>query len=146
MGHLIGLAKAAQLLGVGRRELQQLIQKGDLNTFEGCVDVDELRRRYPTLAWQDGSILERISFLQETAFARRVRDTVMPDAEDLASRLKKRTADLAVERARAQHYCKVLRDLSAKITALHAESGPETRTQLEALNAWLIRRLDGEDV
>jgi CDP-4-dehydro-6-deoxyglucose reductase len=146
MGNLIGLARAAQLLGIGRRELQRLIQKGDLATFEGCVDVDELRRRYPTLGLQDGSILERISFLQETAFARRVRETVMPDVDDLAGKLKKRTADLAVERARARHYCTVLRDLTAQIAAMHAESGPETRERLEALNCWLIKRLDGEDV
>lgn len=143
MGKLIGLARAAQLLGIGRRELQRLIQQGDLRTFEGCVDADELRRRYPALGLQDDSMLERIGFLQETAFARRVRDTVMPDTEDLAARLKKRTADLAVERARAQHYCTVLRELCERITSLHAEGGPEVRACLESLNDWLIKRLDG---
>lgn len=142
MGNLIGLAKAAQLLGISRHELQRLVRKGDLRTFEGCVEIEELRARYPTLGLQDGSLLERISFLQETAFARRVRETVLPDVDEFAAKLKKRTADLAVERARAQHYCRILRELTGKIASLHAESGAETRACLEALNGWLVKRLD----
>lgn len=144
MTQRIGLAKSAHLLGISRRELQRLVQNGDLHTFEGCVDLDELRQRFPSLAMEDGSILERISFLQETAFSRRVRATVAPDVGDLASKLRKRTADLAVEHARAEKYCTILREFAAHVASLGSEAEGESKQLLDSLNRWLLARLEAE--
>ncbi|WP_455212524.1 helix-turn-helix domain-containing protein, partial [Kaarinaea lacus] len=41
----MGVAKAAKLLGVSRDNLQQLIRRGDLQTFEGQVDLEALKKR-----------------------------------------------------------------------------------------------------
>jgi CDP-4-dehydro-6-deoxyglucose reductase len=143
MGQYIGLAKAAHLLGISRHELQRLAHSGDLATFEGGVDLDQLRLRFPTLAMDEGSVMERLTFLQQTAFSRRVRETVMPEsAEDLSGKLKKRTADLAVERARAEKYCAILREMAGKVASLQLSASPETRLALEELNGWLLARLD----
>ena len=142
MAHWIGLAKAAHLLNISRRDLQKLIQHGDLSTFEGCVDFEELRRRYPALALEESSFMENLAFLQETAFSRRVRDTVMP-VEDLAASLKKRTAELAVERARAQKYGTLLRELASRVATMQCDAEGETKRALHEINLWLLERLEG---
>jgi hypothetical protein len=141
MTQWIGLAKSAHLLGIDRRELQKLVQSGDLHTFEGCVDLDELRQRFPALAIGESSFIEHLSFLQETAFSRRVRDTVMPDV-DLAATLKKRTAELAVERARAEKYCRILRELAGQVALMQCDAGGETKRALAVINGWLLAQLE----
>jgi hypothetical protein len=139
-----GLFMPERFPSFDRRELQRLIRNGDLRTFEGCVKLDELRQRFPSLAIEEGSLLERISFLQETAFSRRVRETVAPDHEDLAARLRKRTADLAVERARAQKYCAILRELAAHVASLHSQAEGDAKQTLDGINQWLLARLEAE--
>jgi hypothetical protein len=143
MTQWIGLAKSAHLLGIDRRQLQKLIRRGDLHTFEGCVDLDELRQHFPALAIDDRSFIEHISFLQETAFSRRVRDTVAP-ARDLAAELRKRTADLGVERARAEKYGKILRELASLVATMQCEMEGEARLALATINRWLLDRLDSD--
>jgi CDP-4-dehydro-6-deoxyglucose reductase len=142
MAQWIALSRSAHLLGISRRELQKLIQSGELHTFEGCVDLDELRRRFPVLAIDETSFIEHISFLQETAFSRRVRDTVMPTV-DLASTLRKRTADLAVERARAKKYCGILRELTTLVATMQCDADGDTKRALNTINHWLLAQLDG---
>jgi hypothetical protein len=142
MTQWIGLAKAAHQLRISRRELQKLIQNGTLQTFEGCVDFEELKRLFPGLVYEEESFIERISFLQETAFSRRVRETVMPDLQDLDAKLRKRTADLSVERARADKYCAILRELCDRMALMQCDADRETRRSIAELNRWLRERLE----
>jgi len=88
MGQQVGVAKAAHMLGVSRHDLQRLIHDGDLRTFEGQVDMDELRQRYPALALKDDPVMERIDLIRGTAFGRRVRETLMPDTDSLQIQLR----------------------------------------------------------
>ena len=59
MTRYMGVAKAAKLLGVSRENLQRLIRRGDLQTFEGQVDLEVLKKRFPALALDDSSAVER---------------------------------------------------------------------------------------
>ena len=142
MGQQVGVAKAAHMLGVSRHDLQRLILDGELNTFEGQVDLDELRRRYPALALCDDPIKERIDLIRGTAFARRVRDTIMPDSDSLQIQLRKRNADLSVAQAKMQKFRGCIEELAQLLGDLNREATPDQKKVIAIVNSWLLDRLE----
>ena len=142
MGQQVGVAKAAHVLGVSRHELQRLIHDGDLQTFEGQVDMDDLRQRYPALALKDDPIKERIDLIRGTAFARRVRETVTPDKDALEVQLRKRTADLSVAEAQMKRFRGCIEELAQLLGDLNREATPEQKAVIRVLNSWLLDKLE----
>ena len=142
MGHHIGVAKAAHLLGIERNVLQRMIRRGDLHTFEGMLDVEELRSRYPLLAMDDESELERVRLIKKTAFSRRVTSTVMPETDELEQRLARRTADLALARAKEQQYRTLLEDLAQTLCDMLETEDQKQRDLVNLINRWLVERLE----
>ena len=88
MSQRLGVARAARLLGVSRVTLQQLIRNGELSTFEGQVDLDELTERFPGLAFNQSPMLERASIIKESAFGERVKQRVAPNTDTLQQQIK----------------------------------------------------------
>lgn len=141
MGQLVAVAKAIRMLGIDRHALQELIRNGDLPTFEGRVDLDELRQRYPSLALDDSSMLERTRLLRETAFSRRVRETVMPDQDVLARQFKKCKAELSVEQQKAKEYRAILDEFLRRLDDIRRKDDSGGCEMIESLNRWLLDRL-----
>ena len=50
---LITLSRAARLIGVIRSELQKKIQQGELPSFDGMVNIDDLLLAYPGAQLED---------------------------------------------------------------------------------------------
>lgn len=142
MGQQLGVARAAQVLGVSRHELQRLIRDGDLQTFEGQVDLEELRQRYPTLALKDDPVKERIDLIRGTAFARRVRETVTPDKDALEIQLRKRTADLSVAEAKMKHFRGCIEELAQLLGDLNRDASQEQKAIIKVINSWLLDKLE----
>ncbi len=80
-------SRAARLVGVRRGALQSKIRAGELAAFEGMVSEEELLRAYPEAHLEDNTVLERLEAIKDAAFARRVRERVLPSAEVLMARL-----------------------------------------------------------
>ena len=57
MAKFVNVAKAARILGVSRARMQDLIRTGELETFEGQVDVELLRNKFPGLAFNELSLI-----------------------------------------------------------------------------------------
>ena len=115
MGRRLAISQAARLLGIGRRELQRLVQNGNLATFEGQIDWDDLRVQFPRLAVNPAPHLEELRLIKSSAFSRRVRETVVPEADELQSQLKRRNIELAVARGRADKYERLLREMAHRL-------------------------------
>lgn len=111
MPHLLSVSRAARLAGISRGALQQRIKDGDLTTFEGHVVADDLLRLYPDVRLDDESEHERVNHIKESAFAKRVRDRLMPDAETLAARVQALGMELVRARAIAEHYVALVEQL-----------------------------------
>ncbi len=141
MGRQVGVAKAASTLGISRHELQRLIHDGDLHTFEGQVDMDELRQRYPTLALQDDPVKERVDLIRGTAFARRVTSTVAPDTDTLENQLRRRTADLNVAEEKMKHFRGCIEELAQILGDLNRDATPDQKQVISVINSWLLDRL-----
>jgi len=142
MGQRIGVARSAQLLGISRHELQRLIRNGELRSFDGDLDYDDLKRRYPRLSLDDSPALERAYFIQKSAFSRRVRDTVVPDRDTLEIQLSKHMTELAVQKARAERYHDVLEAMMGHLAELQQSDDERCRSIATQLNGWLLRLLE----
>jgi len=87
MSQLLTLSRAARLIGVRRGALQGKIRSGELATFEGMVSAEDLQRAYPQAQLERDSGLERLERIKDAAYAQRLRERLIPNAEVLAARL-----------------------------------------------------------
>jgi CDP-4-dehydro-6-deoxyglucose reductase, E3 len=121
MPRYLTLSRAARLVGVRRGALQAKIRTGELAAFEGMVAEEDLLRAYPEARLEDNAVLERLEAIKEAAFARRVRERVLPSAEVLMARL-----------AELEHYRALVQELQARLRAPGGAAG---------LIEWLQERL-----
>ncbi len=142
MGQQVGIAKAAHMLGVSRHDLQRLIHDGELNTFEGQVDLEELRRRYPALALNDDPVKERIDLIRGTAFGRRVREALVPETDALEMQLRRRTTDLNVAQAKMQRFRLCIEELAQLLGDLNRDATPDQKKVISIINSWLLDKLE----
>jgi len=130
------------MLGISRHELQRMIHDGELESFDGKVELERLRERFPTLALAENSFAQELAFLKQTAFALRIKDVAFPDAEALASQLHKLRAKLAVTQAREQHYRELLKEMGRRLAEVYSDCDDAQREQLTALSRWLLDELE----
>ena len=140
MAQLLTLSRAARLIGVRRGALQSKIRGGELVTFEGMVSAEDLLRVYPQAKLEDNSGLERLERIKDAAFAQRMRERLLPNAEVLAARLTAMSTERAQVDARLEHYRAVVEEMLGKLRALGESASP--RAGAAGLLDWLERRLE----
>lgn len=140
MAQLLTLSRAARLVGVQRGALQSKIRRGELVAFEGMVSAEDLQRAYPEARLDDNAGLERFEHIKDAAFARRVRERVLPGAEVLVARLTELSRDLALAQASSEAYRRALEELVSMLRA--SGRGPMPAATVAATLAWLERSLD----
>ncbi|MCD6732416.1 MAG: 2Fe-2S iron-sulfur cluster-binding protein [Burkholderiaceae bacterium] len=141
MSHLLPLSRVARLVGQPRHALQKMIRNGELATFDGMVELDELLRAFPEVKWDDDPELRRVNEIKEKAFARRVLERALPAKEVLAARLTELGDDYAAARALLLHYGNVLAWLDEKIEEIDEGASAETHHALHTVRAFLLRNL-----
>jgi CDP-4-dehydro-6-deoxyglucose reductase len=139
MPQLLTLTRAARLVGVSRGALQSKIRSGELAAFEGMVAAEDLLRAYPELKLEDHAALERFERIKDAAFARRVRERLLPSSEVLIARL----TEMSRERAQAQSQLEYYRSLVEQLQGKLREIGDAVAPQAAAarLLDWLTHRL-----
>lgn len=142
MGHHVGIAKAAHVFGIDRHAIQRMIRSGELNTFEGDVDLDELRHHFPTMALEENMMVERVKLIRGAAFARRVRDRVMPETDELEVRLHKRDVALGVAEAQLKKYRGCIEELAQFMGELNRGASSEQKELIGVINSWLLDKLE----
>jgi len=142
MPQLLTLSRAARLIGVRRGALQSKIRSGELPTFEGKVSAEDLQRAFPEARLEDTTELERIEKIKEAAFARRLRERLLPDAEVLAARLTAISNERVQVEARLEQYRGLVEELRRKLRAVDDSGSP--RAAAAMLLAWLDERLQPE--
>jgi CDP-4-dehydro-6-deoxyglucose reductase len=145
MGQHVGIAKAAHMLGVDRHDLQRMIRSGELHTFEGEVDLDELRHHYPTMALDESMMVERVKLIRGAAFGRRVRERVMPETDELEIRLHKRDVALGVANGQIRKYRGCIEELAQLMGDLNRDASPEQKETLAIINSWLLDKLENSE-
>jgi CDP-4-dehydro-6-deoxyglucose reductase len=134
MPRLLTLQRAARLVGVRRGALQSKVRSGELAAFEGMVAAEDLLRAYPQARLEDSAGLERFEAIKESAFARRVRERLLPSSEALLARLGELSRERAQVQAQIEQYRAIVEQLQAKLR--------EPQASPAALLAWLQRQLE----
>ena len=110
---VLTVAKAAKQLGINRREIQLKIQSGELKTFEGKVAMDQLEIVFPAAAKLEVStILEKMSFIKDHAYANRVQTAHIPDVYTLMGQLQKLRLELRMPREEKLAHLRLITELS----------------------------------
>jgi CDP-4-dehydro-6-deoxyglucose reductase len=133
MPRLLTLSRAARLVGVRRGALQSKIRSGELAAFEGMIAMDDLLRAYPQARLEDNAGLERFEAIKDAAFARRMRERLMPSTEALVARLAEMSRERAQVQAQLEHYRGIVEQLQARLRTTGDAAG---------LLAWLSQRLE----
>ncbi len=144
MPQFLSLFKAARLVGLSRGTLQHKIKNGELDSFDGMVQPEELLRVFPDFEIEADPEYERVKGIKERAFGKRVFERALPDKEVLAARLHGLGRELSDAQAKLQHYKTLIEQLDVKLSALAATGGGEFRLEIAALQSWLTDELEGQ--
>lgn len=147
MAHWVSVWRAAQLVGVPRGVLQQRVRRGEIELHDGLVSTDALLKLYPQVELEAQGLFERVTQIREDAFARRLRERLLPSQEVLAQRLFRQGQELADTQRHLQRYHALVIALREQIRALRAAGDDERMNHLERqLNDGLARALATEPV
>lgn len=147
MSQWLTLSRAAHLLGISRMALQKRIREGELPSFDGMVTVDDVQRTWPQLDLEESGSFEKTRAIREDAFARRLRERVLPTQEALAQRLFAQGQDLAELQRTLTRYHQLFETLQARLAVTPAPtSGELARLLDEGLAQALSAPAPGEDV
>jgi len=143
MAKYVSIAMAARILGISRSQLQELIRNGELITFEGKVEVDQIRKKFPAIAFHDEpEIDERTRIIKDSAYGNRLQKLINPPSEVLQAKIKRLTVDLNVERTKARDYQDIIEGLLTKLAEMQQTADPVQREIIYELNMWLLARFD----
>ncbi|MBI5330124.1 MAG: 2Fe-2S iron-sulfur cluster binding domain-containing protein [Betaproteobacteria bacterium] len=142
MSHYLPLSRVARLVGQSRSALQRLIHDGQLATFDGMVDMNELLRVFPDVQWEEDGEFRRVEEIKANAFRKRVLDRVLPDKEVLAERLYEVGKEFAAAKALLLHYDEVFRFLADKLEDVAESGGATTQEAVAGVKHWLKHELD----
>lgn len=151
MSQLLTLSRAARLVGVSRGTLQKQIQDGELPSFEGMVDIDDLTRAYPQAELEDNTVIEKIEEIIDNALERargdKLRKLLAPDLGTLAARvasLSKELARIKSENNRLHQALQITREGLQELAREHAAQGAIGQL-LEQLETMLGQPADAEN-
>lgn len=131
MSQWLTLSRAAHLLGISRIALQKRIRDGELASFDGMVDAADLQRAWPQLDLDDSGSFEKTRAIREDAFARRLRERVLPTQETLAQRIFAQGQELAELQRTLTRYHALFEALRARLEQSQTPSAAELLALLD---------------
>jgi len=142
MAKYVSVAKAAQILGISRFQLQELIRTGELETFEGQVEMEMLEKNFPALAFNQSPIVERTTIIKDSAYGDRLQKLINPPADVLKAKIRRLSVDLNVERTKARDYQDIIEALLTKLSEMQQTGDASQRELIHEINLWLLARFD----
>lgn len=134
MPQLISVFRAARLVGMSRGTLQRRLHDEKVSTFEGKIKIDDLLKLYPKTELQHDSEYDRVQHIKKHAFAKRVREHLLPDADVLANRVSELGRELASTRAHLAQYQTILDQITARLR--EANEAP-SKKEVHGLMHWI---------
>lgn len=142
MSQLLVLFRAARIVGVTRGELQKKIKEGTLRAYDGMVSSEDLLAAYPETKFAEDVVIEHLTRIKDEAFAKRVREHVLPNQEVLAARLYQQSRELADVKNHLQRYHAVVVLMQERLHDLQRVYGNDPQPDLASLAEWLNGRLE----
>ena len=144
MARYLTLSKSARLVGIKRGALQKKIRDGELVTFEGMLELNELLRVYPNVEVEDSAMIERVDRFMENAWTKVAQsNSILPDAETLLARVSILSQELAVAKAEVNRYAALVDELKPRVAALEDKVAEASEESVHSFKSWFLQALEG---
>ena len=137
MVHLLSLSRAARLVGVTRGAMQKKIKNGEMPSFDGTVKVEDLLAVYPDAQLENNVEFDRVRFIKERAFGKRVFERALPDAEVLAARVTELSTELANSQTQVRQFNILLDRLREKLGDIEEQAQVGMKDAIVDFRTWL---------
>jgi len=139
MENLLSLSRAAKLVGVTRGTLQQKVQDGEIQSFEGQIRLEDLAQAYPDADIEHHNEMERYDRIIEEALIRarygKMQQLLTPDAATMTARAAALNKELIRVRDVFRGHLDILEQLKNKLANPNENQfDPDTT---ERLAKWL---------
>ena len=130
MGRFVTVAKAAQLVGISKRELQTEIDKGGLSTVRGMIHVDDLIDVHPNVNIAEADMVTWVAKIKEESLAHAA-DKLDHDLSksELRELLIKANNELAYLRNKSANYEATIHELRHSLLVLQKRSSEPNKIQ-----------------
>ena len=140
MDRLLSVSQAARMVGVPRRLLQQHIQEGRINAFEGHIRMSELHKAYPEADSDRSGMLEKVKRIREAALFKETRDA-RPDVDHLASELQRARVEIGRLQGELDSYRQLAGETEQRLLDLQERCDERQAMMLGTLVGWFMNQL-----
>lgn len=144
MTQIVGIAKVARALNLNRAELRQRIENAGITTFDGMINVDDLRAVAPTFGLQESELMERLRLLRENARELRHDPTAKPPAEDLTQQVRNLKVEHLLAKRRFEHCQSVMDALLKHLGEMLGSENLAHQQVARELNVWFADRIESQ--
>ncbi|WP_078118677.1 hypothetical protein [Thiosocius teredinicola] len=140
MDRLLSLSQAARMVGVPRRLLQQHIQEGRINAFEGHIRMSELHKAYPDADSDRSGMVEKVKRIQEAAVFKATRDGGRANVDHLASELQRARVEIARLQDEVDSYRQFAAEAEERLLSLQEQCDARQQMMLGTLVGWFMNQ------
>ncbi|MCG6967805.1 MAG: hypothetical protein LJE59_15005 [Chromatiaceae bacterium] len=139
MDRLLSLSQAARMVGVPRRLLQQHIQEGCIEAFEGHIRLSELRKAYPEADSDRSGMIEKVNRIREAAVFKANRD-FRPDIDQLCSELQRARVEIARLQGEVDSYRQFAAETEQRLLTMQQQCDARQAMILGTLVGWFMHQ------
>lgn len=143
MGERVSISKAARLLGLDRHELCERLCRAEIESFEGQVDLDDVKRIAPKLNIHDGLMNERVRLIRQTARRRQATQAPRRTELELQDELDRLHNQWLAERKRAQDYYDLFDVMIDELGHWQNSKDPTRAAFALEFSKWLCDQFEG---
>ncbi len=137
MSHRLPLSRVAKLVSVPRSTLQAMIRQGEIATFDGEIELDELLRVFPDVRWEDDGEYQHVTEIKEKAYGKRLRERILPNQQILSERLFEMSKEYASAQSLLHYQQRVLGWLEDRFQDAAERGGEPVAQAVQDLRHWL---------
>lgn len=142
MGERVSIAKAARLLGLDRHELCERLCRAGFESFEGQVDLADVKSIAPKLNMHDDLMSERVRLIRQTARRRQAVKPARGTEQELQDSLDRMHNQWLAERKRAQEYYALFDRLVDELGHWQNDTDPQRAKFALEFSQWLCEQFD----
>jgi transcriptional antiterminator len=137
MEHHLNIATAAKLVGISRRQIQKEIKAGNLDVFEGDVNVNSLLNFYPHLKLENERELDRVERIQHNAVFK-IQDDSIPSERIMADHINKLQVKLGEAEQKVREYEGLLMQSRDRLIDMQKDCDRRQKQTLAAFVSWMM--------
>ena len=140
MDRLLSLSQAARMVGVPRHLLQQHIQEGVIEAFEGHIRMSELQKAYPDANPDRSGMVEKVKRIREAASMKANRD-FKPNVDHLCTELQRARVEIERLQEEVAGYRRFAAETEERLLGLQEQCDARQAMMLGTLVGWFMNQL-----